>query len=92
MLIATRNATLDPRQADLLRHIADASEGKPVVQVAMRRPYDGAVEPRIGTVLLTYGDQPDTVGALVDVLLGDASAEGRCPVQLPAYGAMEVAR
>jgi beta-N-acetylhexosaminidase len=92
VVVATRNATLDSRQAGLLRHIADRCEGKPVVQVAMRRPYDGTVEPRIGTVVLTYGDQPDTVGALVDVLLGAASAEGRCPVRLSEYSVVEVAR
>jgi beta-N-acetylhexosaminidase len=76
----------------MLNHIADvcSREGKPIVQVALRGPYDAVLEPRIGTVLLTYGDQPDTIGALVDVLLGDAPAQGRLPVTLPERGALKV--
>jgi beta-N-acetylhexosaminidase len=94
VIVATRNAALDRRQANLLRHIVDtcAAGGKPIVQIAMRGPYDAALEPRIGTVLLTYGDQPDTVGALVDVLLGISPAEGRLPIGLPEPKTLEVAR
>jgi hypothetical protein len=58
----------------------------------MRGPYDAALEPRIGTVLLIYGDQPDTVGALVDVLLGAAPAEGRIPITLPTTEVLGASR
>jgi beta-N-acetylhexosaminidase len=94
ILVATRNAALDHNQAALLRHITDtcSAGGKPLVQVAMRGPYDAALDPRINTVLLTYGDQPDTVAALVDVLLGAAPANGRLPVTLPATEMLGVGR
>lgn len=82
VIVATRNAVLDRRQAQLLNRIADASANKPLIQLALRLPYDATLEPRIGTVLLTYGDQPDVIGGLVDVLLGDAPARGRLSVRL----------
>lgn len=85
IVVATRNAALAPNQVGMLRHITDACarDAKPLVQAALRGPYDAAVEPRIGTVLLTYGDQPDNIAALIDVLLGSATAQGRLPVTLP---------
>ncbi|HEX8217794.1 MAG TPA: glycoside hydrolase family 3 N-terminal domain-containing protein [Chloroflexia bacterium] len=82
VLVATRHACLEPEQAELLRYIA--STGKPIIQAALRSPYDAALEPRIGTVLLTYGDQPTGLAGLVDVLRGDAPAQGRLPVRMPA--------
>ncbi len=81
VVVATRSACLDPAQAALLRRIATA--GKPVIQLALRSPYDAAIAPEIGTVLLTYGDQPNGVAAAVDVLLGSEPARGRLPVRLP---------
>ncbi|MDQ5822682.1 MAG: glycoside hydrolase family 3 protein [Chloroflexota bacterium] len=82
VLVATRQACLEPRQAELLRLIADTN--KPIVHAALRAPYDAALEPRIGTVLLTYGDQPTGIAGLVDVLTGAATAQGRLPVRLPS--------
>ncbi len=81
VLVATRHAYLEPRQAGLLGLIAGA--GKPTVHVGLRTPYDAALEPRIGTVLLTFGDQPTSLAGLVDVLRGAAPARGRLPVRLP---------
>jgi beta-N-acetylhexosaminidase len=82
VLVATRHACLEPEQAELLRYIAGTS--KPTIQAALRSPYDAALEPRIGTVLLTYGDQPTGLAGLVDVLRGAAPAQGRLPVRMPA--------
>lgn len=82
IVVATRNALLDPSLSELVKRIAARSEGKPVIQVALRIPYDADLEPRIGTVLLTYGDQPDVIAALVDVLLGSVAATGRLPIGL----------
>ncbi|MEO8286094.1 MAG: glycoside hydrolase family 3 protein [Chloroflexota bacterium] len=90
IIVATRNAQLDHEQAGLLSQLVDLAGGRPIVQVAMRGPYDAELEPRIGTVLLTYGDQPDSVAALVDVLLGDAQATGKAPVSLDTPGRVEV--
>jgi beta-N-acetylhexosaminidase len=81
LVVATRNAALDPAQAALLRQVA--ASGKPVVQLALRSPYDATLAPAIGTVLLTYGDPPVAVAAAVDVLLGAAQPPGRLPIRLP---------
>jgi beta-N-acetylhexosaminidase len=80
VVVATRRAHLDPAQADLLARVAAC--GKPVIQLALRGPYDADLAPRIGTVLLTYGDQPSAIVAVVDVLLGRAVAPGRLPIRL----------
>jgi beta-N-acetylhexosaminidase len=82
VLVATRHACLEPRQTELLRYIAGT--GKPVIHAGLRTPYDAALEPRIGTVLLTYGDQPTSLTGLVDVLTGAAPARGKLPVRLPS--------
>jgi beta-N-acetylhexosaminidase len=84
VVVATRNAAFNPAQAALLRRIA--ATGKPVVQLALRSPYDATLDSRIGTVLLTYGDQPNGVAAAVDVLLGAAPAAGRLPIRLDRAG------
>lgn len=85
VLVATRNALLEPRQAELLSFIAGTE--KLAIQVALRSPYDAAIEPRIGTVLLTYSDQPTGLTGLVDVLRGVAPARGTLPVRLPVPAA-----
>lgn len=86
VLLATRHAFLEPRQEELLRQVADA--GKPTIHVGLRTPYDVALEPRIGTALLTYGDQPTALSGLVDVLRGVAPARGKLPVRMPAVEAV----
>jgi beta-N-acetylhexosaminidase len=80
IVVATRNAVLDPGQTTLLGQIAAA--GKPVIHLALRSPYDATLAPTIGTVLLTYGDPPPSLAAVVDVLVGAAPAAGRLPVRL----------
>jgi beta-N-acetylhexosaminidase len=82
IVVATRNAVLDPAQTALLRQVAAA--GKPTIHLALRSPYDATLAPDIGTVLLTYGDPPAGIAAGVDVLLGDAPAAGRLPIRLPS--------
>ncbi|HEY0068539.1 MAG TPA: glycoside hydrolase family 3 N-terminal domain-containing protein, partial [Chloroflexia bacterium] len=82
VLVATRHACLEPRQAELLRYIA--ATGKPTIHLALRSPYDAALDTGIGTALLTYGDQPTSLAGLVDVLMGAAPARGKLPVRLPS--------
>jgi beta-N-acetylhexosaminidase len=80
LVVATRSAVFDPPQAALLRRMA--ATGRPIIQLALRSPYDANLAPAISTVLLTYGDPPNGVAAAVDVLFGDAPALGRLPVAL----------
>lgn len=80
IVVATRSAILDSAQAELLRQIAAC--GKPIIQLALRNPYDATIAPQISTVLLTYGDQPTAIIAAVNVLLGEGSAIGQLPIKL----------
>jgi beta-N-acetylhexosaminidase len=80
VIVVTRSAVIDPPQARLLERVA-ATE-LPVIQLALRSPYDANLVPAVGTVLLTYGDQPSSVIAAVDVLIGAAAPAGRLPVNL----------
>lgn len=80
VVVATRSAILDPAQATLLQQVA--ASGKPIIQLALRSPYDATLAPEIGTVLLTYGDQPTGVAAAVEVLVGNTKAQGRLPIKL----------
>jgi beta-N-acetylhexosaminidase len=80
VLVVSRSAALDARQALLLRAVAEC--GKPVVHLALRSPYDVSLTPRIGTALVTYGEQIDSAVAAVDVLLGLARPRGRLPINL----------
>jgi beta-N-acetylhexosaminidase len=82
IVVATRSAVLDPGQTALLRQVAAA--GKPVIHLALRSPYDATLAPGIGTVLLTYGDPPPSLAAVVDVLLGEVPAAGRLPIRFQA--------
>jgi beta-N-acetylhexosaminidase len=50
------------------------------VLVAMRLPHDARALPAAQTALATYGIEPPTIEALVDVLSGRAVPRGRVPV------------
>jgi beta-N-acetylhexosaminidase len=80
IIVVTRSAVIDPHQARLLERVA--ASDKPIIQLALRIPYDANLVPAIGTVLLTYGDQPSSVIAAADVLTGDSAPTGRLPVDL----------
>jgi beta-N-acetylhexosaminidase len=82
VIVVTRSAVIDPPQARLLERVA--ASAMPVIQLALRSPYDANLAPPIGTVLLTYGDQSSSVAAAADVLIGDAAPAGRLPVNLDA--------
>ncbi len=80
VLVASRNAIYDPAQAELLGQVAAA--GLPTVHLALRSPYDATIYEQPGTVLLTFGDQSQSIAAVVDVLLGVHPATGQLPLKL----------
>jgi beta-N-acetylhexosaminidase len=81
LIVATRSAILDPGQMALLGRIA-VQQGPRVIHLALRNPYDMAVESSISTVLLTYSDQPAAIAAAVGALCGDFRPTGNLPVGL----------
>ncbi|HEY3504297.1 MAG TPA: glycoside hydrolase family 3 protein [Actinocatenispora sp.] len=78
-IAVTRGATRWPGQRALLAALA----GRPHVLVALRDPYDAGLAPAAAARFLTYGDNAVMREALVDVLLGKATAGGRLPVDVP---------
>jgi beta-N-acetylhexosaminidase len=80
------------RDADLIRpHAAFGQElalTKPLIHASVRAPYDSGVIPAAKAQVLTYGDPPVSLQALVDVLAGRAKAEGKAPVKLVDAEAM----
>jgi beta-N-acetylhexosaminidase len=79
ILYITRDAGHVPAHAGFGQELA---VGKPLIHASVRSPYDSAVIPAAKAVLLTYGDPPVSLQALVDVLSGRAKAEGTTPVKL----------
>jgi beta-N-acetylhexosaminidase len=81
VLLVTREASRVEHQARLGRELIAA--GARVIHAAVRGPYDAATLPGAAATLLTYGDPPASLLAMVDILAGRARATGRCPVVLP---------
>jgi beta-N-acetylhexosaminidase len=81
VLFVTRDADFVEAHARLGQELA---ESKPLIHASVRAPYDSATIPCAKTTLLTYGDPPVSLQALVDVLAGNAKASGSSPVDLRA--------
>jgi beta-N-acetylhexosaminidase len=78
-LLLTRNAVLLPQQIALGQALAQGNT--PLIHAALRIPHDAqAIQAR--TSLLTYGDLPQSLEALVEVLAGEIEATGTLPVAL----------
>jgi beta-N-acetylhexosaminidase len=78
LVVCTSSAWHDAEQA---KRAAQLLRGGGVL-CAMRSPYDAALFAETPS-LLSYGDVPASIAALVDVLAGDAEPRGRLPVKLP---------
>ncbi len=85
IVAVTRRAWAHPLQAQAVGELAQA--GKPLVVVAAREPYDASIAPPQAAVIAAYGDDPATVEAVADVLLGKCQPNGRLPVSLAAQAA-----
>jgi beta-N-acetylhexosaminidase len=81
VIVATINAHLDKRQADLMKHILQS--GKPTIGLATCDPYDLSAFPELGTYLATYEYTVPALVAAVEVLFGEAEAGGSLPVTIP---------
>jgi beta-N-acetylhexosaminidase len=78
LILATRNAHLNPGQLALARRLAAAA--KAVVLVCLRNPYDAAALPGVGTVICTCGDSAPSLQAAAEVLAGPFRPAGKLPV------------
>jgi beta-N-acetylhexosaminidase len=78
VIVGTISASLEPRQAALVRAVLAA--GRPTVTVALRTPWDLQAYSEAGTHLCTYSILDPSLAALADVLFGRARAMGSLPV------------
>jgi beta-N-acetylhexosaminidase len=81
VLIGTINATVHPGQAELVRQLMQ--QGKRLITVALRMPYDLAVYAGAATYLCTYSILPPAMEALAEALFGRIPLTGALPVTIP---------
>jgi beta-N-acetylhexosaminidase len=82
ILFLTRDASTHAPHAELGRQLGRLQPR--LIHAAVRAPYDAHLLPDAAAVLLTYGDPPVSLQALIDVLAGVALGEGTAPVALNA--------
>jgi len=80
-IVATVNAHLDERQAEIVRYLV--SSGRRVIGMAVRNPYDLSVFPQLRTYLVTYEYTRPALVAAARVLFGERQARGHLPVSMP---------
>lgn len=82
VVLITRNAALSERRTRFVQALVEAPQ--PVIHVAVGLPYDAGLAANTAATILTYGDPDVSLVALVDVLSGAVTAQGRAPVTLPS--------
>ena len=80
-IVATVNAHLDERQAELVRYLI--ASGRRTIGIAVRNPYDLLAFPQLRTYLVTYEYTRPALVAAVRVLFGERQAQGHLPVSMP---------
>jgi beta-N-acetylhexosaminidase len=81
VIVGTIDAFANPGQLELVRALVRV--GPPVILVAMRSPADAAALPEARAVLCCYSIHDAATDAAAAVLLGEAGAPGRLPIELP---------
>ena len=76
-ILGTTSASFDGEQISRVRELARRA----AVLCALRSPYDATLATGL-PALLTYGDVPVSLEALVAVLAGKSAPEGRLPITL----------
>jgi hypothetical protein len=81
LIVATRNAHLNPEQWELSQALLRAAR-KSIV-LCLRNPYDVNLLSDADTILCTCGDSTPSLHAIVDVLMGYVIPTARLPVPIP---------
>ncbi|MBB6679574.1 beta-N-acetylhexosaminidase [Cohnella lubricantis] len=84
IVFASYDAGFSTRQAELIRCLARL-DGRRLVLVATRTPYDLLEIPDVPVYLCTYENKPAMMSALAGVLSGRLPAKGRLPVTIGSY-------
>ncbi len=80
-IVATVNAHMDERQAQVVRQLVLL--GRRVIGIAVRNPYDLLAFPRLRTYLVTYEYTPPALNAAARAIFGERQASGHLPVSIP---------
>ena len=80
VVVGTFSAHLRPAQAALAAAVL--ASGRPTVTIALRTPWDLLAYPAARTHLCSYGILPPSMEAVAAALCGEASFEGRLPVDI----------
>jgi beta-N-acetylhexosaminidase len=80
VIVATVNAHLNEEQANVVRFLID--NGRRVIGIAVRNPYDLQAFPQSRTFLATYEYTRPALLAAVRVIFGEREAGGRLPVSV----------
>jgi beta-N-acetylhexosaminidase len=80
VLLITRNAALSAERTRFVQALS--ASPTPVIHVAAGLPYDAGLLGSAAATVLTYGDPDVSLAALVDVVAGAATPQGRAPVTL----------
>ena len=80
-MIPTFNANTNNAQQAFVQALMQL--GKPVVNAAMRNPYDIMAFPDVNANILTYGNDDISTRALAKALTGEVNPAGRLPVTIP---------
>jgi len=83
IIFGTMNAHLQDKQAEMVRQAA--AQGKPVIAIAMRNPYDLMVYPEVSAFLATYEFTLPCLRVAADILFGTKPSKGKLPVSIPGY-------
>jgi beta-N-acetylhexosaminidase len=86
VIVGTINATAHPSQAELVKKLI--RQGKRLIAVALRMPYDFAVYPGAVTYLCTYSILPPAMEVLAEALFGRIAFTGSLPVTIPKSSAI----
>ncbi len=79
-VVLMRRAHVYRKQLEAVRRVVERFPDALVV--SLREPYDCALVPQARHLIAAYGDDESSIGAVADVLFGNAAAGGTLPVRL----------
>jgi beta-N-acetylhexosaminidase len=81
IVMGTINAYAEEKQAEFVRQLLKLN--KPVINIALRLPYDLAAFPQASTYVCTYGILEPSMRAVAKAIFGHSEMTGRLPVSIP---------
>ena len=81
IVMGTINAFAEEKQAEFVRQLLKLD--KPVINIALRLPYDLAAFPQASTFVCTYSILEPSMRAVAKAVFGHSEMTGRLPVSIP---------